>query len=169
MTSEDEARALIERLRLVERDGYLSATYLANEHVGELMRDAADAIGSLLASRVSTPPNPETLYKFAEVMLYPGSDYPVKAVPLTVILSWASGAFEPVRHISDKRASGMEPTDEDEREALATILANGEQVLGKRVKFVDCTFDDEHPVKLSYYGQADAAAALHPGGETNGN
>jgi hypothetical protein len=30
---------------------------------------------------------------------------------------------EPVRHISDKRASGMEPTDEDERDALATILA----------------------------------------------
>lgn len=35
---------LIERIKAVRNDGYLSATYLGNEHVGDLMGDILDAL-----------------------------------------------------------------------------------------------------------------------------
>ena len=56
MLTDDEKRELIARLRIIENDHYLSQTFLGNESVGVLMREAADALEGTLTDSKAPPP-----------------------------------------------------------------------------------------------------------------
>lgn len=114
---------LIERIKAVRDDGYLSATYLGNEHVGDLMRDILDAF-----EQAHTP---------AETHAYRGNR--------SQDTCWVMVDGEMCR----KPIEAHTPTDDERETLLLEKVKTAGHVMSETMRFAD--FD--YPVKAIPYSR----------------